>query len=234
MLSIKARTATITLRDEYCLKVLNHERDLKADLAPIARVARIMAGGQKHDGWCYRAVELHEVNENDRTIKMDRASGKQMNRALSRNFAFHAGVWLGLFHNGTRNEENRLFGDYGPAHCFMDEKARVFTVIDPSDKYGETNEVVELDVGDMLSKMTRLAIGRRLNPVPLGKTFLAGYSSVGTSVLVASQILDSVMREREKNHTRWVRGESGHRLWAAKIYARIDMKVVMSAASRIV
>lgn len=87
----------------------------------------------KLNGWTYKFVKAFEVSKKEGII-MERVSGVAMldDPKFTIEHYFHAGIWLGYFHNSTRqNDTVKCFGDFTYDNIFICHESKTIIGMDP-------------------------------------------------------------------------------------------------------
>lgn len=85
------------------------------------------------NGWTYKFVEAFEATK-DKGIVMERVNGIPMldDPKFTADNYYHAGVWLGYFHNSTRQKDSvKSFGDFTFDNIFISHESKTITGMDP-------------------------------------------------------------------------------------------------------
>jgi len=90
-------------------------------------------GVDKHNDWVYKFIEVFDNSSQD-GIVMSRADGISLidDPEFNDTHFYHAGYWLGYFHNKTR--KGRLvksFYDFSPSNLIISHRKKTITGIDP-------------------------------------------------------------------------------------------------------
>lgn len=168
------------LSDGTVLKQLNDRSKAPEEFEQLQKLYELYPQ-RTIDGWTYKAIRPLDYDEAGNVL-MERASGESLRSLLTNapEMAYHAGVWLGLFHNASATQQRDdcvLFGDYAANHVLIDRKHRTVTAIDPGCRFPMTGRP-EYDILVLVVNMTNRRLGRRRSPASAVGPFARGYVAV--------------------------------------------------------
>lgn len=206
---LKTRTGTIHFNNKNGIVVKEIDDDISAVEKEYNNLEALFKQYQdkSFNDWTYRAAKPYYLNKENRAITMEKVTGKPLNISMQKepSTTYHAGVWLGLFHEGQeRNSTNlvSLFSDYSAPHIIVDQEIKTVCAIDPGEGFGKKG-FPETDLLSFIVGVITLALKKGRNPHVYVKPFLNGYKkATGRSIdnLNGMEALNIVL---EKYQRRW-------------------------------
>lgn len=230
---INTNKARLNFREDGIVeKILFDNERAIIERQSIYDLNKTFPGGEFED-WTYKTVKLIDFDEENNTIFMEEAKGKPYSRIMKEDpdYSFHMGIWLGLYHNKARLEDDRVkvFGDYSRNNFLIDIEGKVATAIDPGFYHGDI-DYPEFDMVLSIYSLTIGAIKSRRFPYKIDEFFVKGYMKASDRKANYANVLDSWSRlkvrfkDRYKGKSIWLKLFSYSAMHLLNIYISILLR----------
>lgn len=199
----------------------------------------LVDGGCTVDGWLYRSVKVLGFDEAAARVHMEFVQGELLSDLLAndRSLGCHMGRWLGLFHQRSAVDGNRirLYSDVSVHNFLVDKPRQTITALDPGLDFGSVGPR-EIDALVGVSSLLNTAWHLRTWPGRLVRPFLDGYQVTGIPLAMTGDRFDdavSTVVERFRTKQASLRVPS-KQLFALKLvwlerYLRVSLPQVLSS-----
>ncbi len=204
---IMARTGRVELYERLVIKRLYDSGRAEEEYALLQELYDLFPL-KELDRWQYRAVKPLSF-DSDGSIFMERATGVPLDQLVGKypDLLYQAGVWLALFHSGSRvrsgsDREVYLFGDFSMPHLVIDRSEKIVTAIDPGYSFG-CRGAAEKDLYSFVIGLITFYLKRLKLPGSAVYRFLDGYYD-NSRLTPDQKALDKAMEPvLEKYRQRW-------------------------------
>ena len=201
---INSRSGTVKFSDDIAIKSLYDKYNAEKEFT-ILRDLYELYPSTKQEGWLYCTVKPLSFDKNG-NIKMQRVCGEPLSSHILKNpnSAYHAGVWLALFHNTTQGDDGNVtrFSDYSTSHVIIDDKSKMVTAIDPGLGFGKRG-LSESDLFSFIINVISHSLKNYRMPVSAIDAFLSGYYNTSVNLPEEKKMSQALTEVINKYNRRW-------------------------------
>lgn len=149
----------------------------------------------------YKAVRIVEYDADNNKIIMEKVKGVNFSEIFLEEpkYVYHMGIWLAVFHNSVRLEENKLilYGDFNRVNFIIDKDNKEATAIDPGSYFGEIG-YPEIDIMTTVYSLVVGNLRSMRSPYKITYNFIQAYDKQSDKKIDESNMRKSWKRLRKR------------------------------------